>query len=225
MLGRLTDIIEIKGILKIETGLHIGAGDLEMHIGGIDNPVIKHPVTGQPYIPGSSIKGKMRAMLEWRTGAITDGKPLSLRDREKPGVEPILKLFGVGGGDTDEKIGPSRLSVADAVLTEDLSRPGNNTKLIEAKTENSINRITGVATNPRQTERVVSGVTFAFLASLRRFEGDEDLLSLLFDGLRLIELDALGGSGSRGYGKVKFQDMTVEGELRTLPSDPFASAA
>src|SRR5436190_876022 len=106
---KLTRISEITATLRVETGLHIGAGDLEMRIGGVDNPVIKHPVTEQPYIPGSSIKGKMRAMLEWRTGAITDDKPLGRGDRAKPGVEPILKLFGIGGGDADESIGPSRL--------------------------------------------------------------------------------------------------------------------
>lgn len=222
---KLVGISEITATLKVETGLHIGAGDLEMRIGGVDNPVIKHPGTDQPYVPGSSIKGKMRALLEWRTGAIRDGRPLGLDQRGEPGVEPILKLFGIGGGDTAADIGPSRLSVADAVLTNDLAEPGHNVPLTETKSENSINRVTGVAQNPRQTERVVAGTTFAFRATLRRFTGDEDLLGLLLEGLRLIELDALGGSGSRGYGKVRFLDIKVDGQTRILPTDPFASAA
>ena len=222
---KLTGISEITATLKVETGLHIGAGDLEMRIGGVDNPVIRHPVTEHPYLPGSSIKGKMRALLEWRTGAIKDDKPLGINQRSEPGVEPILKLFGIGGGEADADIGPSRLSVADAALTDDLAGSGRNEPLTEIKSENSINRVTGVAQNPRHTERVASGTTFAFRATLRRFEGDEDLLGLLLDGLKLIELDSLGGSGSRGYGKVRFLGIEIDGEPRTLPDDPFASAA
>ncbi len=222
---KLMGISEITATLRVETGLHIGAGDLEMRIGGLDNPVVKHPVSEQPYVPGSSIKGKMRALLEWRTGAIKDGGPLDFSQRGQPGVEPILKLFGIAGGEATADIGPSRLSVADAPLTADLAGPGHNAPLTESKSENSINRVTGVAQNPRQTERVVSGTTFAFRATLRRFEGDDDLLGLLLEGLRLIELDALGGSGSRGYGKVCFLDIKIDGLSRTLPADPFVRAA
>ena len=31
-------------------------------------------------------------------------------------------------------------------------------------------------------------------------------------GLKLLELDSLGGSGSRGYGKVKFVGVTIDGQ-------------
>ncbi|MFQ3640057.1 MAG: type III-A CRISPR-associated RAMP protein Csm3, partial [Chloracidobacterium sp.] len=103
--------------------------------------------------------------------------------------------------------------------------PRRNLPLTEAKFENQIRRIEGTATHPRQTERVVPGVRFAFRARLRRFENDPDLLPLLFEGMRLVELDALGGSGSRGYGKIAFQDLTVDGERRVLPDDPFPRAA
>lgn len=225
MSWKLTGISQITATLRVETGLHIGAGDLEMRIGGVDNPVVKHPVSDQPYVPGSSLKGKMRAMLEWRTGAIRDGKPLGLGQRAEPGVEPILTLFGIAGGEAAADIGPTRLSVADAMLTDDLAGAGRNEPLTEVKSENSIDRVTGVARNPRQTERVASGTTFKFRATLRRFEGDADLLDLLLDGMRLIEMDALGGSGSRGYGKVRFLDVTVDDVRRELPSDPFARAA
>lgn len=221
----LTGITQIRARLAVVTGLHIGAGDLAMRIGGIDNPVVRHPATEEPYIPGSSLKGKIRALLEWTSGAVTSDKPLGLADRGKPGVEPILRLFGVGGGDTSTDIGPSRLSIADAPLTEPFRAPGRNAQVTEAKFENSIHRIQGTATNPRQTERVVSGTEFAFAASIRRFAGDPDLVQLFLRGLRLLEMDALGGSGSRGYGKVRFEDLSVDGAPATLPDNPFAAAA
>ena len=63
---QLTDMQVIEGDLELVTGLHIGAGNDEIRIGGIDNPVLKHPYSGQPYIPGSSLKGKVRSLLEWR---------------------------------------------------------------------------------------------------------------------------------------------------------------
>ena len=69
---QLTSITTIEATLELVTGLHIGAGDSEMHIGGVDNTVIKHPHTQSPYIPGSSLKGKMRSLLEWRSGCADD---------------------------------------------------------------------------------------------------------------------------------------------------------
>lgn len=78
---RLMDIKEIHGRIQVLTGLHIGAGDTEMHIGGTDNPVIRHPHTQEPYIPGSSLKGKVRSLLELKSGvaAVTRGKPIDGR--------------------------------------------------------------------------------------------------------------------------------------------------
>lgn len=222
---KLTGILRVTAKLTLRTGLHIGAGDLEMRIGGIDNPVVKHPGTGMPYIPGSSLKGKMRSLLEWSTGALVGNKPLGLAEVMQPGVREILQLFGIGGGDTDESIGPSRLAVADCVLATAFESANRNQPLFEAKFENSINRIEGTATNPRQTERVVAGTEFQFEASLRQFEGDPDLASLLLRAMALLERDALGGSGSRGYGKISFTDIEVDGARRSLPANPFAAAA
>ena len=61
---RLKEIKSIKGKIVLKTGLHIGAGSDEIHIGGIDTPVVKDPLKGWPYIPGSSLKGKIRTLLE-----------------------------------------------------------------------------------------------------------------------------------------------------------------
>ncbi len=232
---KLTNITEIQATLVLKTGLHIGAGDSEMHIGGIDNSIIKHPITQSPYIPGSSLKGKIRALLEWRSGAVTDGKPLSLehlaKATDKSAVENILKLFGISADNQKEeeqmkRIGVGRLGFWDCALNEEWEKRirDDNQLLTEAKSENTINRITATADNPRQTERVPAGAKFDFKLTLRQFEGDnEDLLALILKGLRLLELDSLGGSGSRGYGKIEFEQLTVNGEIRDLKQiNPFA---
>ena len=224
---KLTNIVEIKAKLVLETGLHIGAGDSEMHIGGIDNSVIKHPITQSPYIPGSSLKGKIRTLLEWRSGEVKKA-PLSLDDlkeaKNKEEVKNILRLFGISGDakNTDDivkEIGVSRLAFWDCALDSDWEKAirDDNQLLTEAKSENTIDRITSTAGNPRQTERVPAGAEFDFKLMLRQFEGDKpELLELVLKGLKLLELDSLGGSGSRGYGKVKFTKLTVDGHARNL---------
>jgi CRISPR-associated protein Csm3 len=211
---RLTDIIEIKGTIELLSGLHIGAGDTEMHIGGTDNPVIRHPHTDEPYIPGSSIKGKVRSLLELKSGlmASTKGSPVQISDYRKltgdkqTEAAKILKIFGSGGNDKDDAkdIGPTRVSFADSMLDE--AWKSKKLSHFEVKSENSINRISGTALNPRQTERVPAGAIFSFSVALKLFEEDagDNLLDYLLLGLKLLELDALGGSGSRGYGRIRF---------------------
>ncbi len=222
---KLTNIVEIKAKLVLQTGLHIGAGDSEMHIGGIDNSVIKHPLTQSPYIPGSSLKGKIRTLLEWRSGAVQNN-PLTLKDVSKnpEEVKNILRLFGISGDTKNSEqevaeIGVSRLAFWDCALNEDWEKAirDDNQLLTEAKSENTIDRITSTAGNPRQTERVPAGAEFDFKLTLRQFEGDKpELLDLVLKGLKLLELDSLGGSGSRGYDKVKFTELTVDGKARNL---------
>ncbi|STO53529.1 CRISPR type III-A/MTUBE-associated RAMP protein Csm3 [Canicola haemoglobinophilus] len=230
---KLANIVEINATLLLETGLHIGAGDSEMHIGGIDNSVIKNPITNQPYIPGSSLKGKIRTLLEWRSGAVKD-KPLSLNDVKNASnpedVKNILRLFGISGDTKNTEaevaeIGVSRLAFWDCELDPQFVKEqlDNNIPFTEAKSENTIDRITSTAGNPRQTERVPAGSKFTFKLTLRQFEGDNnELLELVLKGLRLLELDSLGGSGSRGYGKVSFKELKVNGEAKDLAQiNPF----
>ncbi len=225
---KLEKIFKITARLHCQTGLHIGGGDAEIHIGGIDNQVIKHPVTHEPYIPGSSLKGKIRSLMEWRTGMVQH-KPFSASDWKKAGkqgesVLRILQLFGIHGNDaTDsdiEKIGPTRLSFWDCPLNKQWLESIRDSNLlpVEAKTENTIDRIAGTALHPRQTERVPAGADFEFLLSVKKLDTDneEELLKEVLSGLKLLELDSLGGSGSRGYGKVVFQDLKIEGYNGTL---------
>ncbi|MFU2126544.1 type III-A CRISPR-associated RAMP protein Csm3 [Gallibacterium anatis] len=230
---KLNNIVEVKATLVLKTGLHIGSGDSEMHIGGIDNAVIKNPITQKPYIPGSSLKGKIRSLLEWRSGEVKE-KPLSISDIKGSNAEmvkDILRLFGVSADSNKEEsvlkeIGVARLGFQDCEFTSDWEQylEENNLSATEAKFENTIDRITSTAGNPRQTERIPAGAKFNFKLTLRQFENDsENLIDLLLKGLRLLELDSLGGSGSRGYGKVEFQNLTVGDKAVNLKEiNPFA---
>lgn len=219
---QLTNIQLLQGKIRLLTGLHIGAGNEEMHIGGTDNPVIKNPLTGQPYIPGSSLKGKMRSLLEWQLGVVslTEGNPLSFKHIGKLSnaveAKKLLKLFG-GSPDpsNDDKlineIGPTRLAFWDCSLNAEWVKTNIESKsrlFTETKMENTINRIQGVAQHPRNTERVPAGAEFDFKLTLRVHDG-EDLSDMLFQGLKLIELTGLGGSLSRGYGKLEFVDLKL----------------
>ncbi len=221
---KLTQIHILEAKLILQTGLHIGAGDSEIHIGGIDNEVIKHPVNGEPYIPGSSIKGKIRSLLEWKSGAVQEA-PLGKKEYDgtngdtKTAVKHILQLFGISGDtaheDFQKEIGHTRVSFWDCALNPDYAESIRNRNLpfTEAKSENRINRIAGTAEHPRQTERVPAGAEFNFKLSIKQFEGDDNsLLNTLLQGLRLLEWDSLGGSGSRGYGKIVFEQLTLDGE-------------
>jgi CRISPR-associated protein Csm3 len=234
---QLLNIVTIQGTITLKSGLHIGAGDVEMRIGGTDNPVVKHPISQEPYIPGSSIKGKVRSLLELKSGLVvkTNGNPLNarllrdLKGGQHKECETILKLFGTSGadGEAGAELGPSRASFADCPLTEGWRQKARASRfsLTEVKSENSINRIKGTAENPRFTERVPADTEFAFSVSLRILApGEEEvLLDALLEGLRLLELDALGGSGSRGYGKVKFRFDDADIQSRFVSVAPFST--
>jgi CRISPR-associated protein Csm3 len=237
MQPQLTAITTITATLELVTGLHIGAGDSEMHIGGVDNTVIKHPHTQSPYIPGSSLKGKMRSLLEWRSGAVTE-EALGWKDYEKASgsvqaeVKRILQLFGISGDaklgvDDLATIGPTRISFWDCNLNADWEKQirDDNFSLTEVKSENRINRISGVAEHPRQTERVPADAQFDFRLSVKKLAGDgDDLLATVLQGLKLLEQDSVGGSGSRGYGKVKFVNLQIDckdAQARLDATQPF----
>ena len=236
---QLTRIKQITATLILKTGLHIGAGDTEMRIGGTDNPVVKDPLSGQPYIPGSSLKGKIRSLLEWRHGLVlaAKGSPFSFKHlaKEQGNVagRRLIALFG-GAPDKDgdtlvSEIGPTRLAFWDCPLNKDWKKDADDRNILttEAKSENTIDRISGVAANPRFTERVIAGAHFDFTLTLKVIDG-EDLLPMVLEGLKLLELDSLGGSGSRGYGKIAFEDLALDGDSimsEFAAAEPFAKAA
>ena len=203
--------IFITGTMEILTGIHIGDSKDNVDIGGVDNPVVRRKDNNQPYIPGSSLKGKMRSLLETAIGKNSDNK-------FKNDGNLICDLFGSLDGDNNHKGRPSRILVRDANLTTDSAKKLENSTntdmpFTEVKFENSILRIEGKAQNPRQQERVPAGAMFdvEFVINIVSENGENsletkegELLKLFYSGIELLQDDYLGGSGSRGYGKVKF---------------------
>jgi CRISPR-associated protein Csm3 len=201
----------IKGIIKLETGLHIGGTNEGFQIGGIDNIVIKDPITNMPIIPGSSLKGKIRSLLELKYANLEinekNNSYYSVVKGDKKS-EFILKLFGqTKDWKSDEALGPVRLIFRDCKLNEEskkeLEKYLGEGIYTEVKAENSIDRLTSAA-NPRFIERVVAGSEFDFEIVMDNYtEKDYIDLKYLFEGLLLLEDSYLGGGGSRGSGKVR----------------------
>lgn len=199
--------IEITGKIEVVTGMHIGGSEAFAAIGAINSPVIKDVLNNKPIIPGSSLKGKLRTLLA--------------REYNKEITEPdgddirILRLFG-----SSENKKRSRILISDMQMSnEDELRERGLTSLTEVKYENSINRATGKS-NPRQIERAIRGTKFDLsiiyeVSDENVNEMEEDIGNLIL-GMKLLQYDYLGGSGSRGYGKVKFNELhmkTVIGEI------------
>ena len=200
------------GTVNCVTGLHIGASKDNLDIGGLDAPVLRDPLTREPYIPGSSLKGKLRSLLERRL-AMTYNKDSGLGVYRHECVDPdcrVCRLYGAAGGREGSNI-PARLIVRDSLLTSNsrdrLKDIDTGLQYTEWKFENALDRITAAA-NPRQLERVPAGAEFSFelvynVEATDHHQTREDLNNLL-ETLRLLEDDFLGGHGSRGYGKVRF---------------------
>ncbi|WP_456472428.1 type III-A CRISPR-associated RAMP protein Csm3 [Methanocaldococcus sp.] len=200
----------ISGKIKLLTGLHIGGGRETLKIGGTDNPVIRDGF-GKIFIPGSSLKGKIRCLLEM---AGEDGRKNNNDDPNLPcscGECKVCKIFGPHKSENIEEI--RRVIFRDAYLVENGKEIKDKEKIreyLEEKVENTIDRLKGTAQHPRQTERVVAGSEFKFEIVFNIYDKeDKELLKTLIEGMELLEDDYLGGSGSRGYGKIKFKDMKV----------------
>jgi CRISPR-associated protein Csm3 len=216
--------------LHCETGLHIGAGKGSLEIGGADNPVVKDAF-GMPYIPGSSLRGKLRSLLENAMGLTSPselvyvsrrrGQEVRIHQSDRPDDE-ICLLFGRNPGRMERVEGeplesasasPARLTVYDAPLDPDSVTPqmreNLDDEITEVKSENAIDRITSQS-NPRTLERVPARARFRVRMVLDILcEEDKALAARLLEGLRLLEDDALGGGGSRGSGRVRFSDVKL----------------
>lgn len=207
MAHQLLKKILIEGKIKALTGLHIGGSNNNIEIGGVDTSVIRNPLTNKPYIPGSSLKGKMRCLLEQTAGIFGKGAGEVKNGPSDDITQPIVKLFGTAKGDTNNI--PSKIIVRDADLIDDDNAILNSRKTdlpyTEVKTEVMIDRIFATAT-PRQIERVPAGVFFKFNMIINIFSDDreKEMVELVFNGMRLLQNDYLGGKGSRGSGQVEF---------------------
>jgi CRISPR-associated protein Csm3 len=193
---------EITGTLEVKTGLHIGGNGAFAAIGAVDSPVIRDVRSDDPIIPGSSLKGKMRTLLAKYYNDTVAAKP----------DDDSACIKGLFGSAKKGEVKTARLLFSDMFLqNKEELRNANIYRATEVKFENSINRSTAVAT-PRQLERVIRGAKFG-LNLVYEYKDDETMLKdfeLLQTGLRLLQYDYLGGSGSRGYGKVTFSDIEID---------------
>lgn len=210
----------IQAKIQAVTGLHIGGSSAGLEIGGVDKAVIRNPLDNRPYIPGSSLRGKMRSQTEKILGLPQNNKIAQVtihtckkeEEYKKNGGCPVCHVFGVPA-ELDYS-GPTRLVVRDVALDEDSARAleNANTELryAELKTEVAIDRVTSAAT-PRSLERVPAGAVFApaeLVFSVYE-AADYDRLKVVIDAMQMVEDDYLGGAGSRGSGKVRFSDIEV----------------
>lgn len=249
MKAKLAKKVFINGTIEAVTGLSIGGSSIGLTIGGVDKVVLRNPINNQPYIPGSSLKGKMRSLLEKMEGRMkikieakgknekgemqvkrtedydsTDQIPkealIKQEGEEKIDIKAmpcrcgeclICQVFGVPA---EEEKPLGRLVVRDAELANpDLLEKSKNTDMpfTEVKTEVVIDRITSGAT-PRNFERVPAEAIFNLRLVCNIYEGDDDnqIINQVLKGLKLVQDDYLGGSGSRGYGEVKFHLLEKE---------------
>lgn len=197
---KITNRILVKYNIIVKTGLHIGGNKETYGIGGIDSPVIKDPLTNEPIIPGSSVKGKIRMLLKYI---------------ENNGEETIATNKAFGPEQTaKEKYGISRIIFRDLFLTneskEELQKHLGKNFFTEIKAENKIDNIT-INADPRFIERVPAGAIFEGECVIQTVDDDnENFLELLKSGFKLLENSSLGGSGSRGYGKVEINILSEE---------------
>lgn len=237
--------IQLKGRVLIrfdvvaKTGLHIGGTESGIEIGGVDKTVIRDPLTNRPYIPGSSLRGKMRSLLEKYKGLkqnqrIGQGYIHSCGADKSDSLETYLACdvcttFGVPG--ERDFATPTRLIVRDVFMDEQsakqLEEAGTDLPYTEVKTEVSIDRVTSAA-NPRQMERVPAGTRFSGAELVYSvYEGagceakkDVERLKVIVEGLQLLLDDYLGGLGSRGSGKVQVENIRVEWRGKDYSAEP-----
>jgi len=212
---KLEKYLTYTGLLVCKTGMRIGGTESAMGIGSAENPVIKD-ARGIPYIPGSSLKGKLRSLLEYRYKRVGDegapcgcGKDLS--------VCPVCTIFGPHRNPR-HNLGPTRIIVRDVFMSEksmkDWEKSGTEGReFTETKTETAIDRRTGMAARGslRTQERVNAGTEFQLNINVRIFKGDDEvkLKGFIEEGLKMLANDYIGGSGTRGYGWVELKDLKV----------------
>ncbi|HOV84912.1 MAG TPA: type III-A CRISPR-associated RAMP protein Csm3 [Syntrophobacteraceae bacterium] len=221
---RLLNSKTLTGHIRVITGLHIGAGKDAIEIGGVDSPIVKNLYSSEPYIPGSSLKGKLRCLMEWATNRVRDdGKTWDGGNEDDPvclAQDPVLRIFGTTNKSWNA--GPTRLVVRDCPINpqwrDEIIERG--LPFTEEKFENNIDRIQGKAgVGIRKTERVPAGALFDLTMVYRIFDTgdqgkhDQECFKALLQVMRLLEQDALGGSGSRGYGRIEFDGLCVDGKL------------
>ncbi|PWI57600.1 type III-A CRISPR-associated RAMP protein Csm3 [Sulfoacidibacillus thermotolerans] len=203
--------------LVIVSGLHIGGQKQTLEIGGVDNPVIRHPISLFPYIPGSSLKGKLRSLLEAIDGKGIDGNPCGCG---RAGCR-VCTYFGPHKN-TKHSLNPTRFLFRDAMLTDETRDYFNSfmdtekSGYTEVKAENSVDRRIGISKQTdggyRMIERVPAGSRFQFEMDIRVYQGDDakQMEQTVRHLMEVLHHDTLGGSGSRGSGHVRFENIQFQ---------------
>lgn len=221
--------------IQLRTGLHIGGNSGNLDIGGVDNPIIRDPITTQPYIPGSSMRGKMRGLLDRHLNRTLNNRMsnVTIHMCKNPNEYDncnVCQVFGVAPqGRLRGETMPTRLIVRDVFLTDDsrkaLEKADTDTNFTEIKTEVAIDRITSEA-NPRPIERVPAGAIFGPLVLVygiyttlntsnpNQLANDLDYFDTVLAGMELLEDDYIGGSGSRGSGQIAFKNLKMKFKSR-----------
>lgn len=218
-MSRLLGKAIVTGGVRVLTGMRIGGSGGGLKIGGVDLNVITDPF-GTPYIPGSSLKGKTRSIMEHYYDRPLNEKGIHLCQTDKAYNScPVCKVWGTMVGKANMSSPTiTRLLVSDIFLDEqsvtDEMRKNLELRWTEVKFETAINRISGTASGTgslRQIERVPAGALFKDMRMVLNVfaEEDKDLLKEIFVALELLEHDYLGGMGSRGYGRVSFEGLKV----------------
>lgn len=208
----------IKGIISCETGLHIGNSSDNIDIGGSDKPVIRDSITNLPYIPGSSLKGKLRSLLELND-CLSSESVKKNRGMPSRSIECVAtQIFGIASyrSTNEEKLllkYPTRIIVRDSYPTDKTVEKWENSEEVfagaELKYENTVDRINATAFL-RNIERIPRGSEFNFeiIYSIYEEDNEKNFIELL-KSMKLLEDNYLGGSGTRGFGKVKFKDISI----------------
>ena len=220
----LKDKLVITGEITLVTGMHIGASNDFSPIGAVDSVVVRDPLTRQPIIPGSSLKGKMRTLL-----ARTESDSPVLARIENDSL-PLCRLFGSSDNkDKSKSMLPARLQFYDLFIMDESKKAFEDKTdlyLTEIKFENTINRTTSVA-NPRQIERVPAGMKFKLnlVYNLESLEEGSNEVAEDFENIarafKLLQMDYIGGNGTRGYGRLKFIGLKVEAKNILREETPF----
>lgn len=220
--------IFLRANIELRTGLHIGGAASGLEIGGLDKPVIRNPLTNQPYIPGSSLKGKLRSLMEKVYGApqtfrVNEGVYVHVptNQDEYQRFRPIAGVFGTLPNHGSLTINvPTRLAIRDVPLTPESERQLRQLRTdlpyTEVKWEAAIDRVTSAAA-PRQIERVPAGAVFGPAEAVYSvYVGDGEtvaevveLFGALLEAFTYLEDDYLGGMGSRGNGQVELRAVQI----------------
>lgn len=209
--------LEITGKIKVMTGLHIGGSKEFSAIGAVDSPVMRDTYSNMPFIPGSSLKGKLRFLLQEKYGKKVIDKNITHNDDDIR----VKRLFGASNDKNNTKPIKARLYFSDSFISneDELNKIGIE-QVTEVKFENTINRFTAIA-NPRQIERIIRGTEFdmsVIYNADKEDEIEEDIKNLK-EAFELLEYDYLGASGSRGYGRVKIENLKLNQVFGNLDSE------